>query len=93
MSILSNILKNKFKLPEVNITNLPLAKLFLNELQLKGSRWMLESLSNADILMIVKILKTEVEIRESSKDFSNYKKAGIGVNYDSNSNIDGNTNK
>lgn len=93
MSILSNILKSKFNLPEVNITKLPLAKLFLNDLQLKGSRWMLESLSNADILMIVKILKTEVEIREASKDFSNYKNAGIGVNYDSNSNNNDNANK
>jgi hypothetical protein len=93
MSILSNILKNKFNVPEVNITSLPLAKLFLNELLFKGSKVILEKLSNADLLMIIKILKVELDIRESAKDFNTMKNAGIGVNYDSNSNDNGNTNK
>lgn len=93
MSILSSILKNKFNVPEVNITSLPLAKLFLNELLFKGSKVILEKLSNADLLMIIKILKVELDIRESAKDFSTNKNAGIGVNYDSNSNDNGNANK
>lgn len=81
MSIFSNLLKKTINLPEVELKTLPIANVFFDQLLRDGSKELLKTLSSKDLLLIVKILNTELSVR-TSYNLDDNKKAGIGANYD-----------
>lgn len=80
MSIISNFLKKKIGVPEVDISKLPLGSLLIEELVKNGVKEVFRPLSDEDIKLLDKAVQVELYHRQVKYEVAN--KAGIGKGYD-----------
>jgi hypothetical protein len=67
MSILTKLIKNKFGLPDYNVSKDPIAKELVKHILKYGYDKVFEPLSNDDLQKLIVIIKIELE-RRNSKD-------------------------
>lgn len=65
MSILSKLIKNKFGLPEYNVTKDPIAKELVKQILTKGYDKVFEPLSTDDLVKLITIIDIEIKRRNS----------------------------
>jgi hypothetical protein len=80
MSIISNFLKKKMGVPEVNINNLPLGSILMDALTNDGIKQVFGPLSDEDMKLLDKAVQVEMYHRKAKFETAN--KAGIGKGYE-----------
>jgi hypothetical protein len=75
MSIISNFLKKKMNVPEVDLASFPLGSMLMDSLIKNGVKEVFKPLSDDDMKLLDKAVQVEMYHRKS--------KAGIGIAYDS----------
>lgn len=78
MSILSNVLKNKFGAPEIKLEGSLVAELFLKEIIKQSSIKFLSVFRNEDLILMIEIMQIELNRRNPHNHFIEVKStAGI----------------
>lgn len=80
MSIISNFLKKKIGVPEVDLSKLPLGSLLVESLVKDGIKEVFKPLSDEDMRIIDKAVQVELYHRKVKYETAN--KAGIGKGYE-----------
>ena len=65
MSILTKLIKNKFSLPEYNVSKDPLARELVKHILKYGYDKVFEPLSNDDLVKLITIIDIEIKRRNS----------------------------
>ena len=65
MSILTKLIKNKFSLPDYNVSKDPLAKELVKQILTKGYNVVFEPLSTDDLVKLITIIDIEIKRRNS----------------------------
>jgi hypothetical protein len=80
MSIISNFLKKKMGVPEVDLSKLPLGSILMDALVNDGIKHVFGPLSDEDMKLLDKAVQVEMYHRKTKIEVAN--KAGIGKGYE-----------
>lgn len=80
MSIISNFLKRKIGVPEVDLSKLPMGSMLMESLIRDGVKEVFRPLSDDDMKLLDKAVQIEMYHRKAKYETAN--KAGIGKGYE-----------
>ena len=80
MSIISNFLKKKIGVPEVDLSKLPMGSMLMESLIRDGVKEVFRPLSDDDMKLLDKAVQIEMYHRKTKYETAN--KAGIGKGYE-----------